>query len=58
VVGGERVCIVEGLQLAVTEGPEIVLPELGLPELAGGELLRTLRTVNPVPRHRGHRAGS
>jgi DNA-binding response OmpR family regulator len=38
-----------GLQLAVAERPEIVLLDLGLPDLDGQETLRMLRAVSPVP---------
>ena len=38
-----------GLQLAVAERPEIVLLDLGLPDLDGREMLRMLRAVSPVP---------
>ncbi|GIH11912.1 response regulator transcription factor [Rugosimonospora africana] len=38
-----------GLQLAVAERPEIVLLDLGLPDLDGREVLRMLRAVSPVP---------
>jgi DNA-binding response OmpR family regulator len=38
-----------GLQLAVSERPEIVLLDLGLPDLDGRETLRMLRAVSPVP---------
>jgi DNA-binding response OmpR family regulator len=38
-----------GLQLAVTDRPDVVLLDLGLPDLDGREVLRMLRAVNPVP---------
>jgi DNA-binding response OmpR family regulator len=38
-----------GLQLAVAERPEMVLLDLGLPDLDGRETLRMLRAVSPVP---------
>ncbi|MEV6963813.1 response regulator transcription factor [Hamadaea sp. NPDC051192] len=38
-----------GLQLAVSERPEIVLLDLGLPDLDGREALRMLRAVSAVP---------
>jgi DNA-binding response OmpR family regulator len=38
-----------GLQLAVTERPDVVLLDLGLPDLDGREVLRMLRAVNKVP---------
>ncbi len=38
-----------GLQLAVTERPDVVLLDLGLPDLDGREMLRMLRAVSPVP---------
>lgn len=38
-----------GLQLAVAERPDVVLLDLGLPDLDGREALRMLRAVSPVP---------
>ena len=38
-----------GLQLAVAEKPDVVLLDLGLPDLDGRETLRMLRAVSPVP---------
>ncbi|MBB3085811.1 response regulator transcription factor [Geodermatophilus sabuli] len=38
-----------GLQLAVDERPDLVVLDLGLPDLDGGELLRMLRAVSAVP---------
>lgn len=38
-----------GLQLAVAERPDVVLLDLGLPDLDGREMLRMLRAVSPVP---------
>jgi two-component system, OmpR family, KDP operon response regulator KdpE len=38
-----------GLQLAVEERPDLVVLDLGLPDLDGGELLRMLRAVSAVP---------
>jgi DNA-binding response OmpR family regulator len=38
-----------GLQLAVTDRPDVVLLDLGLPDLDGREVLRMLRAVNQVP---------
>jgi DNA-binding response OmpR family regulator len=38
-----------GLQLAVAERPDVVLLDLGLPDLDGRETLRMLRAVSPVP---------
>ncbi len=39
----------EGLQLAVKGSPELILMDLGLPDLDGGELLRMIRAVSQVP---------
>jgi DNA-binding response OmpR family regulator len=38
-----------GLQAAVEERPDLVVLDLGLPDLDGGELLRMLRAVSAVP---------
>ncbi|HEX5118490.1 MAG TPA: response regulator transcription factor [Pseudonocardiaceae bacterium] len=38
-----------GLQLAVTDRPDVVLLDLGLPDLDGREVLRMLRAVATVP---------
>ena len=38
-----------GLRLAVDERPDLVVLDLGLPDLNGGELLRMLRAVSSVP---------
>jgi DNA-binding response OmpR family regulator len=38
-----------GLRLAVDERPDLVVLDLGLPDLDGGELLRMLRAVSSVP---------
>jgi two-component system, OmpR family, KDP operon response regulator KdpE len=38
-----------GLQLAVDERPDLVVLDLGLPDLDGRELLRMLRAVSAVP---------
>jgi DNA-binding response OmpR family regulator len=38
-----------GLQLAVAEKPDVVLLDLGLPDLDGREALRMLRAISPVP---------
>lgn len=39
----------EGLQAAVAESPDLVVLDLGLPDLDGTELLRMLRAVSAVP---------
>jgi len=39
----------DGLRLAVAEAPDVVLLDLGLPDLDGREALRMLRAVSPVP---------
>jgi two-component system, OmpR family, KDP operon response regulator KdpE len=39
----------EGLRLAVDERPDLVVLDLGLPDLDGRELLRMLRAVSSVP---------
>jgi DNA-binding response OmpR family regulator len=39
----------EGLQAAVSESPDLVVLDLGLPDVDGGELLRMLRAVSDVP---------
>jgi DNA-binding response OmpR family regulator len=38
-----------GLQLAVSEHPDVVVLDLGLPDLDGREVLRMLRAVSSVP---------
>jgi two-component system KDP operon response regulator KdpE len=38
-----------GLRQAVDERPDLVLLDLGLPDLDGAEMLRMLRAVSPVP---------
>jgi DNA-binding response OmpR family regulator len=38
-----------GLQLAVSERPDVVVLDLGLPDLDGREVLRMLRAVSSVP---------
>src|SRR3954469_23056817 len=38
-----------GLQLAVDEKPDVVVLDLGLPDLDGREMLRMLRAVSRVP---------
>lgn len=39
----------DGLQLAVKGAPDLVLMDLGLPDLDGRELLRMIRAVSQVP---------
>lgn len=39
----------EGLRLAVESRPDLVVLDLGLPDLDGCEMLRMLRAVSPVP---------
>lgn len=39
----------EGLQTAVSESPDLVVLDLGLPDVDGAELLRMLRAVSSVP---------
>ena len=39
----------DGLQLAVKSSPDLVLMDLGLPDLDGRELLRMIRAVSQVP---------
>ncbi|MEV4758397.1 response regulator transcription factor [Micromonospora sp. NPDC049559] len=39
----------DGLQTALTERPDLVVLDLGLPDLDGAELLRMLRAVSAVP---------
>ncbi len=39
----------EGLQLVVKGSPDLVILDMGLPDLDGNELLRMIRAVNPVP---------
>lgn len=39
----------EGLQAAVSQSPDLVVLDLGLPDLDGTELLRMLRAVSDVP---------
>ncbi|GGK82723.1 DNA-binding response regulator [Sphaerisporangium melleum] len=39
----------EGLRLAVSERPDLVVLDLGLPDLDGTEMLRMLRAVSRVP---------
>src|SRR5436190_1170168 len=39
----------EGLRLAVENRPDVVLLDLGLPDLDGASLLAMMRAVTPVP---------
>lgn len=39
----------DGLQAAVSEAPDLVVMDLGLPDLDGVELIRMLRAVSSVP---------
>lgn len=39
----------EGLQAAVSQSPDLVVLDLGLPDVDGAELLRMLRAVSDVP---------
>ena len=39
----------EGLQTAVSQSPDLVILDLGLPDVDGAELLRMLRAVSEVP---------
>ncbi|WP_336204805.1 response regulator transcription factor [Nonomuraea sp. LPB2021202275-12-8] len=39
----------DGLRLAVQDRPDLIVLDLGLPDLDGGELLRMLRAVSKVP---------
>ncbi len=39
----------EGLQSAVSQSPDLVVLDLGLPDVDGAELLRMLRAVSDVP---------
>ena len=39
----------DGLQTALAERPDLIVLDLGLPDLDGGELLRMVRAVSAVP---------
>lgn len=39
----------EGLKLTVADNPDVVILDLGLPDLDGGELVRMIRAVSRVP---------
>jgi two-component system, OmpR family, KDP operon response regulator KdpE len=39
----------DGLRIAVEERPDLIVLDLGLPDMDGGELLRMLRAVSKVP---------
>ncbi|GIU91977.1 MAG: DNA-binding response regulator [Acidimicrobiia bacterium] len=39
----------EGLEMLVSVRPEVVVLDLGLPDLDGGELLRMVRSISDVP---------
>lgn len=39
----------DGLRLAVAERPEVIVLDLGLPDVDGGDLLRMIRGVSRVP---------
>ncbi len=39
----------EGLELAVKDAPDLVLMDLGLPDMDGSDLLRMIRAVSDVP---------
>ena len=45
----------EGLELAVKSRPDLVLLDLGLPDLDGADLLRMIRSVSQRPSDRHHR---
>ena len=39
----------EGMELLKTEGPDIIVLDLGLPDIAGFELLKQIRTISTTP---------